>query len=241
MAATDAKSSVAAIGFLISPARSLYLYGNPCKKLPFQSYKKRSSYSRRRRKQMAITVTKKDNRYATLKKGHNVRWPASEADAVSRMERCELPQDAAEALQRIVSAGLRPTVRSGGHCYEDFVVNNPDGAILDLSLLTQTNPPGTGAPFRIGTGTQLWNGYCDLYKRHGVTLPGGTCSSVAAGGHISGGGYGLLSRLHGLTADWLTPVDILTVDAHGKGTPRRADANPDPRPLPPRRRPRRAY
>src|SRR5882757_1531849 len=74
-------------------------------------------------KAMAITVTKKDNRYPTLKKGHNVRWPASEADAVSRIELCETPQDAAEALQRVVSAGLRPTVRSGGHCYEDFVVN----------------------------------------------------------------------------------------------------------------------
>jgi FAD/FMN-containing dehydrogenase len=177
---------------------------------------------------MAITVTRTDARYATLKKGHNVRWPAVEADAVSRIELCETPQDAAEALQRIVSTGFRPTVRSGGHCYEDFVVNNPDGAILDLSLLTQTNPPGTGAPFRIGTGTQLWNGYCDLYKRHGVTLPGGTCSSVAAGGHISGGGYGLLSRLHGLTADWLTAVDILTVDSNGKVTPRRADATHDP-------------
>src|SRR5439155_10897232 len=139
---------------------------------------------------MAITVTKKDNRYATLKKGHNVRWPASEADAVSRIELCETPQDAAEALQRIVSAGLRPTVRSGGHCYEDFVVNNPDGAILDLSMLTQTNPPGKDARYKIGPGTQLWQAYTELYKRDGVTIPGGTCGSVGAGGHITGGGYG---------------------------------------------------
>jgi len=177
---------------------------------------------------MAITVTKKDNRYPTLKKGHNVRWPASEADAVSRIELCETPQDAAEALQRVVSAGLRPTVRSGGHCYEDFVVNNPGGAILDLSMLTHANPPGSGAPYRIGTGTQLWNGYCDLYKRYGVTLPGGTCSTVAAGGHISGGGYGLLSRLHGLSADWLSAAEILTVDAQGKVIPRKVDATNDP-------------
>ena len=30
------------------------------------------------------------------------------------------------------------------------------------------------------------------------TLPGGSCYSVGAGGHVTGGGYGLLSRLHGL-------------------------------------------
>jgi hypothetical protein len=51
---------------------------------------------------------------------------------------------------------------------------------------------------------------------------------VGAGGHISGGGYGLLSRLHGLTCDWLTAVDILTVDAKGIVVPRTVDAKTDP-------------
>ena len=177
---------------------------------------------------MAITVLRQDPRYNTLIKGHNIRWPANEADAVSRIEICETAEDAAAALQRIVSAGLRPTVRSGGHCYEDFVANNPGGALLDLGMLTQTNPPGKGAPYTIGTGTQLWQAYVELYKRYGVTLPGGSCGSVGAGGHISGGGYGVLSRLHGLTIDWLSAVDILTVDAKGKVIPRRVDRTHDP-------------
>src|ERR1700704_899620 len=79
--------------------------------------------SRRQWSDMAITVLRQDPRYDTLKKGHNLRWPASEADAVGRIEVCESAEDAAEALQRIVNAGLRPTVRSGGHCYEDFFAN----------------------------------------------------------------------------------------------------------------------
>ena len=74
-----------------------------------------------------------------------------------------------------------PTVRSGGHCYEDFFANNPDGVILDLSMLSQTNPPGKGAPYTIGPGTQLWQAYVDLYKRYGVTLPGGTCGAAPWG------------------------------------------------------------
>lgn len=177
---------------------------------------------------MAITVERHDARYNTLKLGHNLRWPASEADAVSRIEVCETAADAAEVLQRIVSAGLRPTVRSGGHCYEDFVVNNPGGVIMDIGPLNEVRAAKNGGPYHVGSGTQLWNGYVDLYKRYGVTLPAGTCGSVGAGGHISGGGYGLLSRLHGLTADWLSAVDILTVDASGKVIVRTVDHTHDP-------------
>lgn len=123
---------------------------------------------------------------------------------------------------------MRPTVRSGGHCYEDFVYNNPDGVILDLSMFTDTLPLAGGPKYRIASGAQLGEVYSDLFKRYNVTLPGGTCGSVGAGGHISGGGYGLLSRLHGLTCDWLSAVDILTVDAGGKVVPRRVDAKHDP-------------
>jgi FAD binding domain/Berberine and berberine like len=177
---------------------------------------------------MAIVVARQDPRFETLKRGHNLRWPAAEEDAAGRIVFCENASDAAEALQQIVSAGLRPTVRSGAHCYEDFVANNPNGAILDMSFLSGAVRKDGEAFYRIASGTLLWNVYTELYKRYGVTLPGGTCGTVGAGGHISGGGYGLLSRLHGLTCDWLTSVDILTVDSHGKVVPRTVDAQHDP-------------
>jgi len=177
---------------------------------------------------MAITVTQQDPRYQTLKKSRNLRMPASDADFASRIELCETASDTAEALQRIVSAGLRPTVRCGGHCYEDFVVNNPGGAILDFSLLQESPSGEDGARYRINPGKQLGDIYLDLYKRYGVTIPAGTCYSVGAGGHISGGGYGVLSRLHGLTTDWVSAVDILTVDANGKVIQRRVDKQHDP-------------
>ena len=177
---------------------------------------------------MAITVLRQDLRYNTLKKGHNLRWPETEAQDAGRIELVESAKDAADALQRIVSAGLRPTVRSGGHCYEDFVVNNPGGAILDMSLLTGANRANDSAPYRIGPGTQLWGAYQELYRRYGVTIPAGTCASVCAGGHICGGGYGLLSRLYGLSTDWVTEIDILTVDAKGKVVPRTVNKTQDP-------------
>jgi hypothetical protein len=174
------------------------------------------------------TVNRKDPRYSTLIKGKNSRFPASAADAASRIELCDNASDVAVALQRVVSEGLRPTVRSGGHCYEDFVYGNPGGVILDLSMFADTTPLPGAPKYRIAAGAQLGSVYSDLYKRYNVTLPGGTCGSVCAGGHISGGGYGLLSRLQGLTSDWLSAADILTVDAGGKVVARRVDHKHDP-------------
>jgi hypothetical protein len=176
---------------------------------------------------LAITVDRSDPRFDMLKQSRNLRWPAHEADAVEEIELCETPEQAAEALQRIVHAGVRPTIRSGGHCYEDFVVNNPNGSILDLSLLTTIAMAGDGNRHRISPGQQLGDVYLELYKRHGVTIPAGNCYSVGAGGHISGGGYGLLSRLHGLTIDWLSQVEILTVDSKGHVELHRADKDHD--------------
>lgn len=176
---------------------------------------------------MAASIQPTDSRYDTLKKSRNLRWPAAPEEAAHSIELCESQDDVVAALQRVVSAGQRPTIRSGGHCYEDFVVNNPGGCILDLSVLTAPHLAGDGGRFRISPGQQLGDVYLELFKRHGVTIPAGTCYSVGAGGHISGGGYGLLSRLQGLTVDWISAVDIVTVDGRGKVQARRVDRRQD--------------
>ncbi|WP_233581594.1 BBE domain-containing protein [Acidipila sp. EB88] len=90
-----------------------------------------------------------------------------------------------------------------------------------------TRDPADGS-YCIAPGALLGEVYGALYKRYGLTLPAGSCYMVGAGGHISGGGYGLLSRLHGLTSDWLTAVDIATVDAHGNVELRRVDRHQEP-------------
>ena len=128
-----------------------------------------------------------------------------------------------QALQKAVHDGVRPTVRSGGHCYENFTANNPGGVLIDLSLLNSVDPDPSTGEYCVAPGAVLGDVYQSLYKRYGLTLPAGSCYSVGAGGHISGGGYGLLSRLQGLSSDWLTAVDILTVDASGRVMERRVD------------------
>jgi FAD/FMN-containing dehydrogenase len=177
---------------------------------------------------MSVTVTRQDPRYKALMKGHNLRFPANPAEGVDRIVLCESADDAAVSLQAIVASGLRPTVRSGGHCYEDFVANNPGGAILDLSLLNTVGADSRTGEYLIASGASLGEVYTELYKRYALTLPAGSCGTVGAGGHISGGGYGLLSRLFGLSCDWVTAIDVLTVDANGKVVARRVDRANDP-------------
>jgi len=137
---------------------------------------------------MAITITRTDARYAMLRRSRNLRWD-NKAEAAAEIEMCETAEQAAESVAAHCQRGLRPTIRSGGHCYEDFVVNNPGGAILDLSLLTSVAQAGDGERYRISPGQQLGEVYLDLYKRHGVTIPAGSCYSVGAGGHITGAGF----------------------------------------------------
>lgn len=152
-------------------------------------------------------VTPEDPRYPTLIRGFNQRW-------VGHPQYVEVVGDArqiVETVQRCVDESLRMTVRSGGHCYEGWVSLN-DGVIIDVSSLHGAGKdPETGWYF-LESGCTNWDIYNQLYRQYGVTLPAGSCYSVGAGGHICGGGYGLLSRRDGLTVDWLHGVEVVCVD-----------------------------
>ena len=188
-------------------------------------------------------VPPSDRRHSTLQKGFNLRWPLgnvqgqSSPNGANLIYLCRSPQDIIDAAaQALAQPNGRITVRSGGHCYEGFVANKmPDNphemlSILDISALnrvvysangqlgSELEPSATERySFRLEAGAQNWDAYVTLYKLANKTLPGGSCYSVGLGGHICGGGYGLLSRKYGLVCDWLSGVDILVPDSHGKG------------------------
>jgi FAD/FMN-containing dehydrogenase len=104
-------------------------------------------------------------------------------------------------------------VRGGGHCYEDFV-ENTGGAILDMSTMRdvhRTRDKYGKVAYCVESGATIWDMYTGLFRKYGVTAPGGSCYSVGAGGHICGGGYGVLNRRNGLIVDYLAQVDVVTV------------------------------
>ncbi len=175
-------------------------------------------------------VSPSDPRYPTLVRGYNLRWVGKPA----YIQLCGDTAQVVQTVQRAVDDGKRITVRGGGHCYEDFVSNNDGGVIIDLTPMRAVRrDPDTGW-YGVEGGATLWDVYWQLYREYGVTLPGGSCASVGVGGHITGGGHGVLSRLFGLAADYLHAVEVVHVTARGRAeaiTVSRDSSNADERDL----------
>jgi len=171
-----------------------------------------------------------DSRYSTLVRGFNPRWVGSPRYVAL----CSDTAEVLDAVRLALAEGLRITVRSGGHCYEDFACGNDGGVIVDLSLMNGVHREQDSGLYCVESGATLWNVYSELYRSHAVTLPGGSCYSVGAGGHVTGGGYGLLSRKHGLIVDYLYEVEVVCVDAAGRARAIRVSrdsSDPDERDL----------
>lgn len=164
-----------------------------------------------------------------LTQGCNRRWSAPNCGTIF------LPlteAGAQEALMRAIWFGPgRFRVRGSGHCDEDFVFNDQTLAVIDVSLLNEIGFDAQNGVYYAQSGGTNWDLYRHLYWRYGLTLPAGSCYSVGLGGHICGGGYGLLSRQFGLTVDWLTGVRVVTVD-QSHGTVFSRATKQDPRPSP---------
>ncbi|MFI5776195.1 FAD-binding oxidoreductase [Nocardia sp. NPDC051570] len=147
---------------------------------------------------------------ATLR-GYNRRFVARPA----RIVEPGTAEEVCTAVTEAVRDGLRPAARSGGHCFDDFVDNADTRALIDLGRMTDIRWDERYRAFSVAPGATLGAVYQALGS-WGVTVPAGICKGVGAGGHISGGGYGPLSRRHGLVADHLYGVEIVTVDARGQ-------------------------
>lgn len=115
------------------------------------------------------------------------------------------------ALQYAATNNLPVAVKSGGHCFEGYSLNN-NGLLVDLSLLKSTQYRATDKSFMAQPGAKLGDVYAYLaqFKR---LIPAGSCAGVGVAGLTLGGGYGFFSRTLGLTCDSLTRVKM--VDGQG--------------------------
>ncbi|XP_044965026.1 berberine bridge enzyme-like Cyn d 4 [Hordeum vulgare subsp. vulgare] len=122
--------------------------------------------------------------------------------------------------------GVRLRVRSGGHDYEGLSFRSacPETfAVIDLAGLRAVRVSlgspleGAGAPATawVDSGATLGELYYGIGKASDrLAFPAGLCPTVGVGGHLSGGGFGMLLRKHGLAADHV--VDATMVDAEGR-------------------------
>ncbi|PWZ13198.1 Reticuline oxidase [Zea mays] len=140
-------------------------------------------------------------------------------------------------LQRAVlcarSASLAIRVRSGGHSYEgqSYTVSGGvlDGkapfVVIDLMNLNKVRVHAASATAWAESGATLGEVYHAVAhsspsNRSSLALTAASCSTIGLGGHISGGGFGPVSRKFMLAAD--NVLDALLVDAVGRVLDRRA-------------------
>jgi FAD/FMN-containing dehydrogenase len=121
------------------------------------------------------------------------------------------------------------TARSGGHAYHGGSTSR-DAVVVDLRALDRVAlvdgttaggdrtaaggdriAAGGGGIAAVGPGARIIDVYAALARR-GVTVPAGSCPTVAIGGLMTGGGVGLAGRALGLTLDRVTSLDVVTAD-----------------------------
>lgn len=169
------------------------------------------------------TVPASDPRYQDLVRRGHLRYVASPEYVVV----VGSTEQVAAAVEKAVRAGRRIAVRSGGHCVENLVDNPTVNVIIDMSGMTEVAYDPAMNAFAIEAGALLEEVYRRLFLGWGVTVPAGWCPKVGAGGHISVGGYGVLSRALGLVVDHLYAVEVVVVDADGRARTIVATRRPD--------------
>ncbi|GAA2359670.1 FAD-linked oxidase [Catellatospora methionotrophica] len=160
----------------------------------------------------ALILGPDDPAYATVVRGINRRFVGEP----NRVHRVTGTEQVVAAVAEAVRDGRRLAVRGGGHCYEGFVADPEVDVLIDMSGLDAVGWDETRQAYAVGAGAGLGAVYKALFKNWGVTIPGGSCHSVGVGGHFTGGGYGVLSRRHGLTVDHLYAVEVVVVGEDGQ-------------------------
>ncbi|MFJ1646567.1 FAD-binding protein [Streptomyces sp. NPDC088258] len=158
-----------------------------------------------------VSVRPPDPRYASLVRGDNWRF-VGKPDEIRMASSTE---QVADAVSEAVRSGRRLAVRSGGHCFEGFTAEPGVRLLLDLSPMNTVGFDRDRDAFAVRPGATMGHVYRTLFTRWGVTVPGGGCPQVGAGGHFCGGGYGPLSRRYGSVVDHLYGVEVVVVDGDG--------------------------
>ena len=114
-------------------------------------------------------------------------------------------------------------IRGGGHNVAGHGTVD-EGLVLDLRALNTVHVDPGSRVVRSGPGTLL--GELDsATSAHSLVVPVGVVSQTGVAGLCLGGGFGWLTRTHGLTVDNLLAADLVT--AEGEELHADAETNPD--------------
>lgn len=124
--------------------------------------------------------------------------------------RCQNAADIADAVRFARGNGLEICVRGGGHNVSGRAV--VDGALMvDLSQMKGIHVDRAAQTLRAQGGV-LWSELNREAALHGLAVTGGAISHTGIAGLTLGGGLGWLMAKHGLAADNLISVELVTAD-----------------------------
>ena len=133
------------------------------------------------------------------------------------------PADVGRAIAFAREEGVTIAVRGGGHSTAGH--GTGDGVlVIDTRDLRELSVDPAARRVRAGAGL-LAREVIAAAHEHGLTVPLGDSGSVGVTGITLGGGFGYLSRQHGLTVDHLVSADLVTAD--GRLVTASADSEPE--------------
>jgi FAD/FMN-containing dehydrogenase len=128
--------------------------------------------------------------------------------------RCAGAADVMSAIQFAREHGLLLAVRGGGHNIAGNAVCD-DGLVIDLSAMNSVRIDPDARRAYVAGGATLGD-FDHEAQAFGLATPLGINSTTGIAGLTLGGGFGWLSRKHGLSADNLIAADIITADGECK-------------------------
>jgi FAD/FMN-containing dehydrogenase len=124
--------------------------------------------------------------------------------------RCRTTSDVRDAIAFARESGLDVCVRGGGHNVAGRAV--ADGAVMvDLAEMKGIHVDPAAGTARAQGGV-LWRELNRECAAHGLAVTGGAISTTGIAGLTLGGGLGWLMAKHGLAADNLLSVELVTAD-----------------------------
>src|SRR5262245_29217010 len=124
--------------------------------------------------------------------------------------RCRGTADVADAVRLGREAGLEVSVRGGGHNVAGRAVTD-GGLMIDLAEMRGIHVDPQARTVRVQGGV-LWGELNREAAVHGLAVTGGAISTTGVAGLTLGGGLGWLMAAHGLAADNLLEVELVTAD-----------------------------
>jgi FAD/FMN-containing dehydrogenase len=137
-------------------------------------------------------------------------WNATVDRRPALIARCRTESDVEAAVRFAAARRMLLSVRSGGHHIAGNAVAE-GGLMIDLSAMKTVTVDPDARTARVGAGALLAD-VDRATQAHGLAVPLGINSTTGVAGLTLGGGFGWLTRRHGMTVDNLLGATVVTAD-----------------------------